>query len=130
MGTIQHKAMLVTSCDLKQLKKAHTKALKLFDKSNVTKITGCGMNGYKTFVIVPCGSKLEWPEDVEHDESMAKFKEYCDDKFTYEDGSSAISRVLVNYGELGLQAEDDKGHQLDSRRGHKVETTTEIKLNR
>lgn len=113
MGMIQHKAILVTSWDAKKLKAAHKKAMKFFDPDNVTLITGAGMNGYQTFVVVPCGSKLGWGESQEHHSGAEKFIEYLIDN-RYDDGSTTLSYVMVDYGEFGLQAQDDQNNQLDS----------------
>jgi len=111
MGMIQHKALLVTSFDSKKLKSAHKKAMKTFDKNNVTLITGAGMNGYQTFVVVPCGSKLGWNESEDHHAAMEKFTEYLD-TLQYEDGSSPIDYVEVNYGEFALTASHNGSEQI------------------
>jgi hypothetical protein len=103
MGMIQHKALLVTSNDRPKLMKSRRKAMKLFDNSNVTAITGAGMNGYETFVVVPCGSKLGWEESQKHHSAMETFIEFLD-SMGYEDGSSPIDYVEVNYGEFPLTA--------------------------
>ena len=103
MGMIQHKALLVTSCDRPKLMKARRKAVKLFDKNNITPITGAGMNGYETFVVVPCGSKLGWEPSQKHHSAMEVFIEFLNE-MAYDDGSSPIDYVEVNYGEFPLTA--------------------------
>ena len=113
MGMIQHEALIVTSWDLKKLKTAHKRARKLFNQHNVTLITGEGMNGYESFVIVPCGSKLGWEPSNKHQEAMEEFVEYLN-TFQYEDGSSSVSYVKMSYGELGLQVSNDQGIELES----------------
>lgn len=119
MGMIQHKAILVTSWDAKKLKAAHKKAMKFFDPDNVTLITGAGMNGYQTFVVVPCGSKLGWGESQEHHAGAERFIEYLDEQ-KYEDGSTCLSYVEVNYGEFGLQAQDNDNNSVDSNERQEV----------
>jgi hypothetical protein len=114
MGTIQHKAIIVTSHDRPKLMKARRKAIKLFDQHNITLITGCGMNGWQSFVIVPCGSSLGWEPALQHDEGIDKFTEFLE-KFKYEDGSTSVQFAYVEFGELGLQAKDHKNNELSSR---------------
>jgi len=55
MGTTHHITMIVTSFDEKKLTRTRNKALKLLKKQNITRIIGEGINGYKSFVIVPTG---------------------------------------------------------------------------
>lgn len=108
MGTIQHSAVIVTSWDDKKLARAHKKAKKLFKKQDVTKLYGQGVNGYKSFAIVPCGSKLGWGPAEELDSAIENFVDYLN-SLAYDDGSSAIKFVKLSYGELGTTVEDNTG---------------------
>lgn len=111
MGTIQHTAFIVTGCDhdfgkskeKNLFTKSHKKARKLFGKDSVTKITGEGINGYKSFLVAPNGSKLGWESAREFDEASEKFIEYLD-SIKYDDGSTCVEFVKVNFGEIGFSA--------------------------
>ena len=113
MGTIQHKAIVVTSHDRPKLMKARRKATKLFDQSNVTLITGCGMNGWQSFVIVPCGSSLGWEPAIQHDDGIEQFIEFLEG-FKYADGSTSVQYAHVEFGEQGLFAQDHQRNELNS----------------
>ena len=114
MGIMQHKALIVTglqSTGDARVKKARTKALKLFPKESVSKLCGMGINGYTSFFIAPCGSKVGWNPDVEHEESLGNFIEYLE-SLKYEDGSTCVKYVYVTFGELGLTVQDYMGNEF------------------
>lgn len=121
MGTIHHTALVVTGADYNfgpkkehnQLTKSHKKAVKLFGKKQVTSIKGSGMNGYKSFMVTPSGSKLGWADANGHQEAMEKMVQYLEG-IRYEDGSTCVKYVKVSFGELGLQVEDWRGNDLQA----------------
>lgn len=106
MGTIHHTAVIVTSFDEKALKKAFKKALSLFGDDSVSEFVGTGMNGYSSFLVAPCGSKLGWEMSDDHLENIDKLVNFLD-TMAFDDGSSVISYVKVSYGEHGLQTESN-----------------------
>jgi len=114
MGTTHHITMIVTSFDEKKLTRTRNKALKLLKKQNITRIIGEGINGYKSFVIVPNGSQAGWSSYVEHREGILKLKEWIDETMPYEDGSTSVKYVISEFGEYGLQSTNDKGYDLES----------------
>lgn len=104
MGTIQHKAMIVTGYDFgreRKLSQTYTKAKKLFPKELISLKPKKVMNGYASFTIMPCGSKLGWELDQEHDKSIRELMNYIDN-LRDEDGSNAVEYVYITFGELGL----------------------------
>lgn len=112
MGTIQHKAIIVTGLDHneKRFTCAHNKAKKLFPGLVSKKIRGV-TNGYESFLVAPCGSNLWWPEDTGHQESLDKFIEFLE-SLKYEDGSTSVQYVYTTFGEQGLTVQDHMGHDI------------------
>jgi hypothetical protein len=62
MGTIVHKAIIVTSYDERSIMMAHRQALVCFTGTacRVTPVTEEGINGYRSFMVATDGSKLGW----------------------------------------------------------------------
>lgn len=114
MGMMHHVSMVVTSWDEKQLKRTHTKAKKLMKNTNISRIMGEGVNGYKSFAIVPCGSKLGWQPMNEQLRAIEQLKEWIDQTMPHEDGSTSVQYVINRFGEFGLQSEDNEGNNLNS----------------
>jgi hypothetical protein len=96
MGTIQHTALIVTG-DKDVLEKAHKKARKFMSKKSVTAIVGQGMNGYYSFMIAPCGSKLGWEVSNDYLEGIEKMIDYLGEL----DSEEFVEWVTVEYGECG-----------------------------
>lgn len=113
MGTIQHKAVLVTGSDYteKCFTKAYNKAKKLFPKQLISNKLEGVTNGYSSFLVAPCGSKLGWNEDVDHTDSIKEFVDFLEG-LKYDDGSTSVKYVYVTFGELGLTVEDYMGHDI------------------
>jgi hypothetical protein len=106
MGTIQHKTIIVTGSNFKpenKLTKAHKKATKLFPDLVSPRIKSL-TNGYESFLIAPCGSKLGWETDSDHDLAIEKFIGYLN-SLKYEDGSTSVEYVYISFGELGTKLE-------------------------
>lgn len=114
MGMMHHVSMIVTSFDDKKLARTHKKAKSLFKSQDVSRIMGQGVNGYKSFVIVPCGSKLGWEPMNNQLDAVEKLKEWIDESMPYDDGSTSVQYVINRFGEFGLQSEDHDGNMLDS----------------
>lgn len=102
MGYMRHHAIIVTGIDLTVIGKgnavesAHKKAIELFP--DLSEITPSEVNGYLSFFIPPDGSKEGWGESDEGDKRRAAFLDHLK-TYTYEDGSSPISWVEVQYGD-------------------------------
>lgn len=114
MGTVQHITMIVTSFDEKKLTRTRNKALKLLDKRNITRITGEGINGYKSFVVTPNGSKAYWEDDIKHRKGIQNLRQWIDNTMPYEDGSTAVRYVITEFGEIGLKSEDENRVIVDA----------------
>lgn len=69
------------------------------------------MNGYKSFMVAPCGSKIGWEQSNDFLEAVDQFIGFLD-KLKYEDGSTSVQYVRIDYGEMGLQVQDYRGNDL------------------
>jgi hypothetical protein len=97
MGAIIHQAVVVTACD-PWAKTAHTKAVRLCGKDHVTELGPALTNGFRSFLVIPDGSKEGWIESdvgAEHREAFVNWL----NRQRYGDGSSPYDWVLVEYGE-------------------------------
>ena len=79
MGYMRHHAIIVTGWDDKEghLQKAHEYAKEIF--SAVSEITDEVINGFRSFLVPPDGSKEGWDESDEGDERRQKFLIYLTD---------------------------------------------------
>ena len=97
MGHMRHHAIIVSSCFGGTIQEVHGAARFLF-KKNVTDLTEPVVNGYRSFLIAPDGSKEGWDESEEgnkkRDEFIEHLKTYC-----YEDGSSPLDWAEVQFGD-------------------------------
>ena len=103
MGYMQHTALLVTVCGDK-IVKAHEKAKEMFNyedesgllvhPAQVTMIGGTGMNSYRSFAILPSGSKLGWDMQTKYVEILKEYIHYLDDE-------EIGQYMAVSYGEFG-----------------------------
>lgn len=96
MSTICHHAIVVTSHDEKLIKKARRKANACYLPT--TNIVGPLTNGFRSFCIVPDGSKEYWPESDKCDENRDLWKQWADTQ-KYEDGSTSLEWVEITFGE-------------------------------
>ena len=104
MGTINHNAILATTWDdkryramLKWVRKNVSEDQNFLVVSKNPRIT---LNGYKTIVLIPDGSKEGWDTSDEADELRQRFIERLTSD-NYEDGSSSWDWIEVGYGEYG-----------------------------
>ena len=75
MGYIKHNAIIVTSyLENNEINQAHEEASKL--EMSVSNIVGPAINGFKSFLIGPDGSKEGWESSKEGDIQREKFKAY------------------------------------------------------
>jgi hypothetical protein len=107
MGYMRAHAIIVDSWKSELLEIAHAKAITLFhgtaegrmDRvSLVTEITPATINGYRTFLVAPDGSKEGWSESDAGDRARAAFKTWLRAQ-AYEDGSTALRWVEVMFAD-------------------------------
>lgn len=101
MGWIRHHAIVVTGGEWGNttISDAHEKARSVFP--TVSGLLPSGVNGFKTFLIPPNGSKKGWPRSGAGDSRRDAYIEWLREQ-TYEDGSSPLDWVEVQYGGTGL----------------------------
>lgn len=76
MGYIRHHAIAVTSGGM-EIKKAHTKAKKIFG-NRTSKIIKSNINGFESFFIAPDGSKEGWEDSNKGDDQRHEFIDYLE----------------------------------------------------
>ena len=96
MGYMCHHAIVVTSWKGELLDQAHGKAVEL--GMSVSAVTNEVTNGYRSFLVAPDGSKEGWGTSDEGDAARAAFIEWLDEQ-RYEDRSTALQWVVVQYGD-------------------------------
>ena len=96
MGYMRHHAIVVTSWSDELMEKAHAKARKIFP--TVSDLMNGSINGYLTFAIPPDGSKEGWGESADGDSRRDSFVAWLKEQ-AYDDGSSALAWVEVQYGD-------------------------------
>lgn len=96
MGSYHHKALIVTAHA--SVTEAYAEASRLCENVTiVTPPTTDGINGFSTFMIAPCGSKVGWSAHEEADHALECMVSWLNDQ-RHEDGSSPYAWVLVGYG--------------------------------
>jgi hypothetical protein len=75
MGTMQHNAIIATGMD-ERIDEAYKFAMQLGAEVLITSVPV--INGYKTLVLPPDGSKEGWDESELGDARRAKLREYLD----------------------------------------------------
>jgi hypothetical protein len=97
MGYMRHHGILVTSWHAQRLTEAHQQAVTLFE-GLVSPVVEALTNGYRSFAILPDGSKEGWPESDGCDALRAEFVRYLEST-RYADGSSDLDWVIVQFGD-------------------------------
>lgn len=95
MGHVIHHAIVVTSWDEKRAQAAREHATSL--GCSVSPIIVSAINGDRSFLIGPDGSKSDWPHSDVGDAQRDAFVEWAKGQ-RYEDGSSSICWVEIAYG--------------------------------
>ena len=77
MGYFKHHAIVVTDADLtdKRINEAREQAIKC-GCSVVSEVTKQGVNGYRSFLVAPDGSKEGWETSLGNDNARESFKLY------------------------------------------------------
>jgi hypothetical protein len=101
MGYERSYAIVVSSGNDHYLAMAHQEALRLFPHTSV--ITPASqfdaLNGVCSFLIPTSGSKLGWPQAEHAERKRLEFRRWLRTNTRYEDGSSAVNWVEVQYGD-------------------------------
>ena len=101
MGYLRPTAIIVGSWDSGRLEDAHGEALRVFGEAEmeslVSPIVSGIANGEQSFLIAWDGSKEGWEPSDRADAARAEFVTWLRSK-VYEDGSSALDWVEVQYG--------------------------------
>jgi len=96
MGYIMHHAIVVTSWKKEAIDDAHDKADSL--GLLITPVVEGKLNGYRSFLVCPDGSKEGWADSDEGDVQRGLFVEWLRSQCC-EDGGSYVDWTEVNYGE-------------------------------
>ncbi len=80
MGYMRHHAIVVTGQE-DRIALAHEEASKRFDSRYLTGVTETAVNGYRSFLVAPDGSKEGWTESKEMDELRRSFVAYLRTQF-------------------------------------------------
>jgi hypothetical protein len=124
MGYTEHHAILVTSYSAKDAADAHTKAVEL--GCQVTLAAASRVNSYVTFVVLPDGSKENWPQSTDGDTRRARFKDWLRTQ-RFDDQSSPLSWVEVCYGSDHFYAGGPGAEVTDSEWKDKVHPSERIR---
>ncbi len=104
MGTIQHRGMIITGSDDGEVEKLRDAVIAVYAADPdpmergthpVTNIFQ-GINGYRSFAILPRGSKLGWAPADTHDAAL----ELADESVQK---SQRLKAARVGYGEIGTE---------------------------
>lgn len=126
MGYMRLNAMVVTSWDSDLIQEAHRVAHEIFDEivtpfgvspiACVTEVTPETVNGYRSFLIAPDGSKEGWGHSDKGDDARAQFAGWLHEQ-AYRDGSNALSWVEVFFGDdnrkVGIVRDGDEQRRKD-----------------
>lgn len=98
MGTVIHRAVVVTTWAENYANMAREKAVAIFGPERVSPLIPSEVNGYLTVFIASSGSKLGWDTDDIHQKRIIDYRAALR-KHDYDDGSSPFDFVCVEYGE-------------------------------
>ncbi len=102
MGYIAHHAIVVTCWSEEKIKAAHDKATKLHCLP--TPLADEQLNGFRSFLIPPDGSKEGWEESDAGDARRSAFKKWLRAQ-AYADGSSPFEWFEAKFGNDDRQVE-------------------------
>ena len=98
MGYIRHHAIVVTGFDEKIGSAWHIASVLFAGIAPVTPVTDEVVNGYRSFAVLPDGSKEGWEASAEGDDARAEFIDWMRQQEN-KDGSSPWSWVEMQYGD-------------------------------
>jgi hypothetical protein len=96
MGYMAHHAIVVTSWHEGRIIEAHGRAVSIGLRP--TAVTDEAINGYRSFLIPPDGSKEGWDDSDAGDAKRDAFMDIIDKDFAYDDGSNSVEFVCVRFG--------------------------------
>ncbi len=96
MGYIRNHAIIVTATYGDFIQRAHDKARDIFGE-NISEITPEVVNGSRSFLVPPDGSKEGWEESDVGDNRRELFKDWLRAQ-AYEDHSTPLHWVELRYG--------------------------------
>src|SRR5262245_1582447 len=102
MGYIRHHAIVVTGSYDSWPATAHAEARRVFGPLDVSDLSVPLVNGYQTFCVWPDGSKEGWDESDAGNDKRGTFIGWLRAQ-AYEDGSSPLDWVEVQYGDDNLE---------------------------
>lgn len=102
MGIIRHKAIVVTSWNAFAIEAAACRARNL--GLTVMGPSGALINGYRTLLVCPDGSKEGFCDSDKCDERRAEFRAWMNEQ-RHDDGSSNLEWVEISYGSDDRKAE-------------------------
>lgn len=130
MGYIRHHGMLLTSWDLNRIRPVYIVAKELF-AGLCSPLDIGAINEYWSFAIFPDGSKEGWEVSNAYDAKRQQFVEYLKG-LRYDDGSSPIDWVLVQYGDDNgaTRVVDDSDDLLREHHGEVEVEEVEVQVNK
>jgi hypothetical protein len=102
MGYMRHHAIVVTSWNNDEFDKVWAEVSALADERTfghlVSPVVGPAVNGYRSFLVAPDGSKEGWDTSDEGDAFRDAVCALLDER-RYNDGSTSIEYVEVQFGD-------------------------------
>lgn len=77
MGYVVNEYVIVTGWRDDHMSQAHGAAIRIFGKELVTSIMPHTINQTHSFFVNSSGSKSEWSENIDHQEAIEKFMDWC-----------------------------------------------------
>ncbi|MDD7813722.1 hypothetical protein PP713_14220 [Mycobacterium sp. CSUR Q5927] len=102
MGYMCHHAIVVTSWNEELIEEAHSRAFE--SGAAVSNIVPGSANEYYSFLVAPDGSKEGWDESDAGDRRRDELIAWLDEQ-RYEDGSTSLAWVEVQFGDGELHTE-------------------------
>lgn len=110
MGHVLHHAIVVTSWDEQKIQEAHAKAVEI--ECTATPIIESPVNGYRSFMVAPDGSKEGWDESDNGNDRRLRFTDWLREQ-SDDEGSSRLEWVEISYGSDDRDA-NIESHQWDA----------------
>jgi hypothetical protein len=114
MGYMRHHAIVITSCFNEQLTEVHAEAERL--GCEPTPISSMRVNGYRSFLVPPGGSKEGWDSSEAGDIARSALVDFIRDRF-YVDGGTYVDWAEVQFGDDEQRAKLIGASDLDEKLG-------------
>ncbi len=96
MGYIRHHAIIVTSLD-KEIEPLYAKAVEIFE-DGVSAIVDSRVNGFRSFLVAPDGSKEGWDSSGQGDRRRERFVEWLAQR-QRENPWGSLDWIHLQYGD-------------------------------